>query len=288
MPRSKQSAQPRQANLTLEQTRQAVVKIERRIDELKTFNVQDIREKFDPQLNALEKKTNSTLQDVFGHDTIEYLQYRVSFDPAVYGGRAEPLSAIIQDRAKRIERAVTNLSALKALLTERVEDQTALIKSAPAASTTESIELSRSVFIVHGHDDGTKEQIARFVSTLGLNPLILHEQPNRGKTIIEKIEHHSSVGFAVVLFTPDDVAFARDNPKDSKPRARQNVILELGFFMGKLGRERVCVLYKEGVELPSDYHGVAYIPLDASGAWRSLLAREFKSAGLDVDMNPAI
>lgn len=73
-----------------------------------------------------------------------------------------------------------------------------------------------------------------------------------------------------------------------KKRARQNVILELGFFLGKLGRKRVCALYEEGVEIPSDYDGVIFVPLDKNGAWHLSLAKELKAAGLSIDLNKAI
>lgn len=147
---------------------------------------------------------------------------------------------------------------------------------------------SRRVFVVHGHDDGTKETVARFLTKLGLEPVILHEQPNRGQTIIEKFEEHADVAFAAVLFTPDDIGYPAGKVEESRPRARQNVVLELGFFIGALGRDRVCMLYKSGVELPSDYAGVAYEELDARGAWRLHVAREMKAAGLDVDLNDAL
>jgi predicted nucleotide-binding protein len=146
----------------------------------------------------------------------------------------------------------------------------------------------RSVFVVHGHDDGSKEAVARFLGKLDLAPVILHEQPNRGRTIIEKFVDHSEVAFAVVLFTPDDVGHPAGDASQSKPRARQNVVLELGFFMAALGRARVCVLYKGGVELPSDYSGVLYLEMDAQGSWRFRLAAEIKAAGIDVDLNKAI
>jgi predicted nucleotide-binding protein len=147
---------------------------------------------------------------------------------------------------------------------------------------------TRCIFVVHGHDDGVKETVARFLTKLQLEPVVLHEQPNRARTIIEKFEDHSDVAFAVALFTPDDVGFPASKSDDAKPRARQNVVLELGFFMAALGRERVCVLCKSGVEVPSDYAGVLYHQLDDSGAWRFLLAREIKAAGIDVDLNKAI
>lgn len=142
-----------------------------------------------------------------------------------------------------------------------------------------------AVFIVHGHDEAAREMVARFVSRLRLKPVILHEQPNRGRTIIEKFEGHSSVSFAIVLLTPDDVG-GKDEA-GLKPRARQNVILELGFFCGTLTRSRVCALVKGEVELPSDYLGVLYIPFDDGGAWQMQLAREMKDAGLTIDLNDA-
>lgn len=147
---------------------------------------------------------------------------------------------------------------------------------------------SRSVFVVHGHDDGTKETVARYLSKLGLEPVILHEQPNKGRTIIEKFEDLSDVAFAVILFTGDDVGYSKGKEEEAKPRARQNVVLELGFFLGALGRKHVCVLFKDGVEVPSDYSGVLYEPLDGQGAWRMKLAVELKAAGLEVDLNKAI
>lgn len=147
---------------------------------------------------------------------------------------------------------------------------------------------SRRVFVVHGHDDGTKEAVARFLGKLDLEPVILHEQPNRGRTVIEKFEDYADVAFAVVLFTPDDIGHAAGKEADAKPRARQNVVLELGFFMAALGRAHVCVLYKGGVEIPSDYSGVLYEELDGKGMWRFRLAAEIKAAGIEVDLNKAV
>lgn len=118
-----------------------------------------------------------------------------------------------------------------------------------------------------------------------LKPVVLHEQPNEGRTIIEKFEDYTDVRFAVVLLTPDDVGGLQDNAGDTKPRARQNVIFEFGYFIGKLGRERVCALVKGNVEKPSDYDGVLYIQLDDSEGWKMRLVRELKSAGYNIDAN---
>jgi predicted nucleotide-binding protein len=145
----------------------------------------------------------------------------------------------------------------------------------------------RRAFLVHGHDEGARESVARFLEKLGITAVILHEQANLGKTLIEKLEHYGDVSFAVVLLTPDDEGRAAGTAEPLRHRARQNVLLELGFFVGSLGRKRVCALHKEGLELPSDWDGVAWVPLDGRGAWRLELARELKAAGFQVDLNEA-
>lgn len=143
---------------------------------------------------------------------------------------------------------------------------------------------SNKVFIVHGHDDAALQGLARFLEKLGLEAIVLMEQPNRGRTIIEKFEDSAGeVGFAVVLLTPDDVAGAAGS--DPSVRARQNVLFELGYFSGKLGRGRVCLLRKGDVEMPSDLFGVIYTDMDEAGAWRQKLVLELKAAKLDFDAN---
>jgi len=152
-----------------------------------------------------------------------------------------------------------------------------------------STSITNNVFIVHGHDELSKTETARYVESLGLNATILHEQTSRSQTIIEKFEKHASeAAFAIVLLTPDDVGYAKDSPNNAKYRARQNVIFELGYFCSALSRGRVCVLYKEGVEVPNDFAGVVYTPMDNAGAWKLGLAREMKSAGLNIDLNRAL
>ena len=140
------------------------------------------------------------------------------------------------------------------------------------------------VFIVHGHDEAAPVMVARFVEGLGFEAIILHEQRNKGRTIIEKLEAFSDVGFAIVLFTPDDVGRAVGDDK-LQARARQNVVLELGYFIGKLGRGRVAAIRKGDVEWPSDYNGVVYLDLDAGGGWQKKLAEELDEAGYDIDFN---
>jgi predicted nucleotide-binding protein len=142
------------------------------------------------------------------------------------------------------------------------------------------------VFVVHGHDEGAREAVARFLDKIGLEAVILSEQVNGGRTIIEKFEDHAGkVDFAVVLATPDDVSSLESGLAAFRPR--QNVIFELGFFVGRLGRGRVCLLRRGDLEGFSDFQGVVYTDLDPQGAWKVRLARELENAGLLVDMAKA-
>lgn len=143
---------------------------------------------------------------------------------------------------------------------------------------------SNNVFIVHGHDGEARESVARFLSHVGLTPIILHEQANRGRTVIEKVEAHSDVGFAVVLLTPDDEGKTKGSA-ELEPRARQNVLLELGFFIGRLGRENVCSLKRGTVEIPSDFAGVVWETMDGGTGWKQSLGRELSAAGYEIDWN---
>jgi len=156
----------------------------------------------------------------------------------------------------------------------------------PARTASKGDVAFDKVFLVHGHDEAALQAVARFLTTLELTPIILHEQASRGRTIVEKLEHHGDVGYAVILLTPDDVGGT--SPDKLQSRARQNVVLELGYFFGRLGRDRVCALYKGELELPSNVLGVIYIPFDSGGGWRLRLAKELKAAGFPVDMNKAI
>lgn len=142
----------------------------------------------------------------------------------------------------------------------------------------------KKVFVVHGQDELAKTEVARFLEKLEIEPVILHEQANKGMTIIEKIEHYSDVGFGIVLYTPCDVGNINGS-KELNPRARQNVVFEHGYLIGKLKRENVCALVKEKVETPNDISGIVYIPMDANKAWMLLIAKELRNAGYVIDMN---
>jgi predicted nucleotide-binding protein len=153
-------------------------------------------------------------------------------------------------------------------------------------SMTPQKPLSRKVFVVHGHDEAAREKIARFLERLEFEPIILHEQASRGRTVIEKVEAHSDVDFAVVLLTPDDEGCEKGGTP--RPRARQNVVLELGYFLGRLGRTHVCALKRGDIEIPSDFEGVVYVDFDNSDGWKQGLGRELEAAGFQFDWNKAM
>ena len=147
---------------------------------------------------------------------------------------------------------------------------------------------SRKVFIVHGNDEEKKEAVATLLAKMELEPVILHEQPGHAVNLIEKFEHYGDVVFAIIILTGDDYGYAKGKPEESKPRPRQNVVFELGFLIGRFPGQHVCALHEEGLEMPSDYKGAVFIPHDAGGIWKLLIARAMKTANLDVDLNQAI
>lgn len=188
-------------------------------------------------------------------------------------------------RAESLTTQITRLDGLRELLATELQ----LRGGGSIARADATHSAGHRIFLVHGHDEAALHEVARFLERLDQDVILLREQPNQGRTIIEKFEDYTNVGFAVVLLTPDDRGGVISAPNSSlQPRARQNVILELGYFLGRLGRSRVCALYSEAVEIPSDYSGVLYVKLDGNGGWRINLAKELRGAGFPVDMNKAL
>lgn len=181
-----------------------------------------------------------------------------------------------------------NLIKYKLDSLKRLEAKATLIKSETHNTDKNSKKIisKKDVFIVHGHDELAKTKAARFVHKLGLNPIILHEQASSGKTIIEKIEKYSDVGFGIVLYTACDVGASKLNKDKLNIRARQNVVFEHGLLIGKIGRENVCALVKDEIEVPNDISGVVYISMNEDDdSWGYKLAKEMRESGLDIDMN---
>jgi predicted nucleotide-binding protein len=201
----------------------------------------------------------------------------------------------IQDFQDQVRRHINALLSVK--------ERLSLFEHTPASNQTNptlmvaTVELGKKrlgkkvinnkVFVVHGHDDAAKLDVQQLLVRLKFDPIILNQQVNKGRTIIEKFtDHAASTVFAVVLLTPDDEGYSKkDGPAKQKDRARQNVVLELGFFLSELGRDKVCALCKGDIEIPSDYDGVIYTKMDTEGAWKTELAKEMKAAGLPVDLN---
>ncbi|AQX14970.1 hypothetical protein BKM78_02770 [Tessaracoccus sp. T2.5-30] len=186
-------------------------------------------------------------------------------------------------RPAGVKKVVAILEAAKRELALREElEQVVRTEESPEEKAT-AAEQGR-VFIVHGHDEARKHEVFRVLHDItGTKPIILHEQPSGGRGILEKLEAYAAtVGFAVALLTADDVGRAK-SAREEAPRARQNVVLEAGYFAGRLGRARVVLLHESGVELPSDLDGIVYVPLDPAGAWKMKLAHEMASEGLQVD-----
>ena len=180
----------------------------------------------------------------------------------------------------RYDNYITDVT--KSLLAEAKE----IIANPKTTDISKNVPLDKSkVFIVHGHDNEAKLEIARFIQQMGFEPIILHEQASKGMTIIEKIEEYSNVGFGIVLYTPCDIGYDKDKETEKKARARQNVVFEHGYLISKLGRNNVCALVKPSVETPNDISGIVYIPFDSNGGWKIPLAKEMKSSGYEIDFN---
>lgn len=207
--------------------------------------------------------------------------FYIDYNRASYG----KMGATISERVQLFERTVKEKLRVLQSIRDRLPLYAAPTSDPPTPPAAPIY--SRRVFLVHGHD-GVKNEVARFLERFDFEPVILHEMPNRGRTVIEKFEDYADVGFAIALLTPDDIG-AKAPETNGEPnlsrRARQNVIFELGYFVGRLSRGRVVALYKPPTEIPSDFAGVIYTEIDAAGAWKMVLVRELREAGYEVDVS---
>ena len=235
---------------------------------------------------AWRNRTNRILKPFLVSEELKILQ---SIHDVTYPGSRILLLKALED----IENGLMTMPEHYLVSSDQLNEASST-RSPQTASVDEGIsersaDAGTNVFVVHGHDTLAKVELARTLEKLKLTAIVLHEQANEGKTVIEKFERDASrVAFAVILLTPDDAGYPAGKPDDVRPRARQNVLLELGYFSGVLGRSRVCALHKGDVEIPSDYLGVVYVPMDESGAWRFSLVKELKQAGLPVDLNSLV
>jgi predicted nucleotide-binding protein len=183
--------------------------------------------------------------------------------------------------------AIKNADLYRALSENIVEgngqDTEELDFSVPNKPPIDGADFNKDqVFIVHGHDEHAKNDVKSYVESKGLEPIILHMQASGGRTIIEKIDHYSNVGFGIVLYTECDIGAKRES-LGFKWRARQNVVFEHGYLIAKLSRSRVAALVKGTVETPNDISGVVYVSMDAAGNWKSELDEELRIAGFNVN-----
>lgn len=203
------------------------------------------------------------LKRIFSTDELaeEYSQW---IGIGVIAMRTPSLGEKIADLYKDIDKKIHRIDSI----IERLE-LIPLTKSASTTTTQESgLALSpaknKKVFVVHGHDEIAKTNLEVFLHEIGLMPIVLHRQADEGLTIIEKFEKHSDVSYAFILLTPDEISYLiaderkDDNQRRKEFRARPNVIFEFGYFVGRLGRSRVCCLYTGDVSLPSDVNGMIY------------------------------
>ncbi|UJW23285.1 MULTISPECIES: TIR domain-containing protein [Pseudomonas] len=260
-----------------------IERLAERIKELEAFDLNSLRSGATPELQALEVSIKQTLVRCFGENSSTYKDLQsaamLSWRPRFWMTDM-PTPDYVGPMKENLQRSIALLVQGQRALKEDLADHEHRSATLPSAQVTEP-EYSRQVFVVHGHDEGARETIARFLQKIGFEPIILHEQANQGRTVIEKVERYGDVGFAVVLLTPDDEGCAKGGVP--VPRARQNVLLELGYFIGRLGRGRVCALKRGSVEIPSDYAGVVYESLE--GNWKHALGRELEEAGYEIDWN---
>lgn len=259
-----------------------IERLEERIVELGAFDLRTMMAGPSPQLARLSAAIQDTLERCFGRDTSAYERLKAAAHLQSNLSRASDHNYHYQYSQKCISRSLELLKEAQRTLREDLADAQHEAATAPVEVAQTNL-LSRRVFVVHGHDEGARETVARFLEKIGFEPIILHEQASRNRTVIEKIEAYHDVGFAVVLLTPDDEGCVKGGKPE--PRARQNVLLELGYFMGRLGRDKVYALKRGDVDIPSDFAGVVWVPIDASNGWKQALGQELEAAGHEVDWN---
>lgn len=231
-----------------------------------------------PEFIAWKNKATRFLINKFGEKSYEFKEFQKYYFTLT-------ISFFNTSNNDYVQKCRDDLLSVKAVFKtylEELEDEIPETNNTSSSEITQKIQNAYSkIFIVHGHDGELKEGLARMVEKQDLDAIILNEQVNRGKTIIEKIEKYSDVKAAICLFTADDLGKA-DDETDYNKRARQNVVFEAGYFIGKLGRENVVIVADEDLEIPSDLSGVVYT---SSKNWETDVFRELKDIGYSIDFN---
>lgn len=225
-----------------------------------------------PEFAAWHTKTQRFLIKKYGENSLEHQKFKCTHFSSGFINSNTP-------DWKFVDACRKGLLTTKAVFVTYLEEMEEIIT--PATEKIQTTPTFAKIFIVHGHDGELKQSVARLIEKQEIKAIILSEQANQGRTIIEKFEDYSDVDGAICLFTSDDIGRAKKDSAD-KPRARQNVVLETGYFMGKLGRNHVVILADNGIEMPSDLSGVVYTNTDN---WQIDLLKELKSIGYTVDFN---
>lgn len=251
-------------------------KLKKIIDEIDDLIAHYVRQSF-PAFEAWHVKAEKFLINKFGKDSLEHKKFlQTSFATLLWVD--EDRFDEIQLDIKCCANGLRICKAVFEMYLEDLNDENEVVDSDKYNVVTTN---TNKIFIVHGHDGELKHSVARIVEKQGIEAIILSEQANQGKTIIEKFEEYSDVSGAICLFTADDLGRAKANSEE-RTRARQNVVLETGYFMGKLGRNRTVILADKGIEIPSDLSGVVYT--DTTN-WQVDLLKELKAMGYAVDYN---
>lgn len=220
-------------------------KLYNEIDELKNKDSSS-----DSDFKAWKTDVQLCLSGLYGENSIQFKNFNSRhFSPMVIGGNTDwhkPYVRDLETTKKEFERYICDFEE-EGINTNMGKNRTS----------------NNKVFIVHGHDGELKEKVARRLEQQGIEAIILSEQVNRGRTIIEKLEAYSDVNVAIILFTQDDLGVAKEEKGNEKYRARQNVVFEAGYFMGYLGRENIIMIADENVEIPGDLSGMVYTTRDS-------------------------
>ena len=239
-------------------------KLYNEIDELKNKDSSS-----DSDFKAWKTDVQLCLSGLYGENSIQFKNFNSRhFSPMVIGGNTDwhkPYVRDLETTKKEFERYICDFEE-EGINTNMGKNRTS----------------NNKVFIVHGHDGELKEKVARRLEQQGIEAIILSEQVNRGRTIIEKLEAYSDVNVAIILFTQDDLGVAKEEKGNEKYRARQNVVFEAGYFMGYLGRENIIMIADENVEIPGDLSGMVYTTRDS---WEFEMLKELNAAGMKVNMN---
>lgn len=250
---------------TPESLKLGIARLTRTLESMKAFDSNSVNENDLGAVTALTAQIERAVEKTFGEGTADALRFRQA--GSIHGFRSmyqEP-----HDFARHVQEDLDRGIALITQAIAELENDLAehdSVSAGAVVSNPQPAPFQNKIFIVHGRPEGPKQSVARFLESLGIEAIILHEQPSQSRSVIEKIEAFGDVDFAIVLMTPDDIGGLANAPQLSRPR--QNVLFELGYFIGKLTRSKVCVLKAGEMEMLSDYVGPIWVDFDDAGAWR--------------------